>query len=118
MSRNPVKQVVRPYGLVSTISTSPGTSVPGFHMPPYWGLSPIGAFRRPFPRESSAQNKPQVISLEDFRLLVAQALNRIQLGGAGGGDGPENHSHDCGHDYRDYGGPAVDWDAVLGKEAR
>ena len=52
-----------------------------------------------------------------LRLLVAQALDGIELGGAGGGDGAENHPDQRRHDNGDDGGPAVDWYAVLGKEA-
>src|SRR4029077_17557472 len=50
-------------------------------------------------------------------LLVAQALDGVELGGPSGRDGAENYADYRRHDDGDNGGQTGDRDAVLGKEA-
>ena len=92
-----------------------------YRFPPSPALPRRAFTSRPYRGCELSSSRSQPLSFQNLktaRLLVAQALDRIKLGGAGGGDCAENHSHNGGHDYRDYGGPAVDGYAVLGKEAR
>ena len=81
----------------------PGTSVPGFHMPPLrgWGLLSCGV--RPFPAEFSSDKYCIFICLR-LLLFIAQAFDGIELGGAGGGDGAENYSYHRRNDEGDDGG--------------